>query len=391
MRILKISDVYFPRVNGVSTSIRTFTEEFTKSGHEVTLIAPRYPVGEKDEADIVRIPSRYLPMDPEDRMMHARAIKRLCPELKRRQFDIIHIHTPFVAHYLGLWLSRRLGIPAVESYHTYFEEYLDLYLPWLPRKLLRYIARRLSRNQCNAVNVSVVPTRPMLDVLDSYGVTGEIEIIPTGIPSERFRDGQGQWFRQEYGIAASRELLLYVGRVAHEKNIDFLIRMLARMVIKRPQVLLVIAGEGPAREGLIEQVHAKGLSGQVLFVGYLSRKHELANCYAAADIFVFASNTETQGLVLLEAMQTGTPVVTTAVMGTAEIMRDGLGGLIAKEDVDDFAGKVDAVLSDESLRKRLMKEAYEKAQAWDAGLMAQKMLELYDRQRCLHSRQDQRL
>jgi glycosyltransferase involved in cell wall biosynthesis len=90
-------------------------------------------------------------------------------------------------------------------------------------------------------------------------------------------------------------------------------------------------------------------------------------------------------------MQTGTPVVTTAVMGTAEIMRDGLGGLIAKEDVDDFAGKVDAVLSDESLRKRLMKEAYEKAQAWDAGLMAQKMLELYDRQRCLHSRQDQRL
>jgi glycosyltransferase involved in cell wall biosynthesis len=311
--------------------------------------------------------------------------------LKRRQFDIIHIHTPFVAHHLGLWLSRRLGIPAVESYHTYFEEYLDLYLPWLPRKLLRYIARRLSRNQCNAVNVSIVPTRPMLDVLDSYGVTGEIEIIPTGIPSETFRDGQGQWFRQEYGIAASRELLLYVGRVAHEKNIDFLIRMLARMVIKRPQVLLVIAGEGPAREGLIEQVHAKGLSGQVLFVGYLSRKHELANCYAAADIFVFASNTETQGLVLLEAMQTGTPVVTTAVMGTAEIMRDGLGGLIAKEDVDDFAGKVDAVLSDESLRKRLMKEAYEKAQAWDAGLMAQKMLELYDRQRCLHSRQDQRL
>jgi glycosyltransferase involved in cell wall biosynthesis len=390
LRILKISDVYFPRVNGVSTSIRTFTEEFTKSGHEVTLIAPRYPAGEKDEADIVRIPSRYLPMDPEDRMMHARAIKRLLPELKRRQFDIIHIHTPFVAHHLGLWLSRRLGIPAVESYHTYFEEYLDLYLPWLPRKLLRYIARRLSRNQCNAVNVSIVPTRPMLDVLDSYGVTGEIEIIPTGIPSETFRDGQGQWFRQEYGIAASRELLLYVGRVAHEKNIDFLIRMLARMVIKRPQVLLVIAGEGPAREGLIEQVHAKGLSGQVLFVGYLSRKHELANCYAAADIFVFASNTETQGLVLLEAMQTGTPVVTTAVMGTAEIMRDGLGGLIAKEDVDDFAGKVDAVLSDESLRKRLMKEAYEKAQSWDAGLMAQKMLELYDRQRSLHSRQDQR-
>ncbi len=392
MRILKISDVYFPRVNGVSTSIRTFSEEFTKSGHEVTLIAPRYPVEEEEEAaGIVRIPSRYLPMDPEDRMMHAKAIKRLLPEFKRRQFDVIHVHTPFVAHYLGLWLSRRLGIPVVESYHTYFEEYLDLYLPWLPRNLLRYVARRFSRSQCNAVDVAIVPTRPMLDVLESYGVTGKIEILPTGIPSKTFSDGQGQWFRQEYGITASREVLLYVGRVAYEKNIDFLIRVLARMVIRRPHILLVIAGEGPAREDLIQQVQSAGLSDQVLFVGYLSRKHELANCYAAADIFVFASNTETQGLVLLEAMQTGTPVVTTAVMGTAEIMRDGLGGLIAKEDVDDFAGKVDAVLSDESLRKRLMKEAHEKAQAWDAGLMAEKMLQLYDRQRSMHSHQDQRL
>jgi glycosyltransferase involved in cell wall biosynthesis len=390
LRILKISDVYFPRVNGVSTSIRTFSEEFTRSGHEVTLIAPSYPVGEEDESGIIRIPSRYLPMDPEDRMMQASAIKRLVPELKRRQFDIIHIHTPFVAHYLGLWLSRRLDIPVVESYHTYFEEYLDLYLRWLPRDLLRHVARRFSRSQCNDVDVAIVPTRPMRDVLESYGVTGKMAIIPTGIPSKTFSDGQGQWFREKYGIAASREVLLYVGRVAHEKNIDFLIRVLAKVVIKRPDILLVIAGEGPARAALIQQARSAGLSDQVLFLGYLSRNHELANCYAAADIFVFASNTETQGLVLLEAMQTGTPVVTTAVMGTAEIMRDGRGGLIAGEDVDDFALKIDAVLSNESLRKRLMKEAHEKAQAWDAGVMAERMLELYDLERSTHSRRDVR-
>jgi glycosyltransferase involved in cell wall biosynthesis len=385
-----ISDVYFPRVNGVSTSIRTFSREFRRLGHEVTLIAPRYPVDEEDDIEIIRIASRYLPMDPEDRMMKSKAVKQLLPELLGRQFDIIHIHTPFIAHYLGLWLSRKLSIPVVETYHTYFEEYLDLYLRWLPRKLLRYIARRFSRSQCNEISTVIVPTRPMLDVLESYGVTGKMAIIPTGIPSKIFSDGQGQWFREKYDIAASREVLLYVGRVAHEKNIDFLIRVLAEVVIKRPQILLVIAGEGPARQALIHQVHSAGLSHQVLFLGYLSRKHELANCYAAADIFVFASNTETQGLVLLEAMQTGTPVVTTAVMGTAEIMRDGRGGLIAREDVDDFVEKIDAVLSDESLRKRLMREAHEKAQAWDAGVMAERMLELYELERSTHSSQDQR-
>ena len=385
-----ISDVYFPRVNGVSTSIRTFSREFRRLGHEVTLIAPRYPVDEEDDIEIIRIASRYLPMDPEDRMMKSKAVKQLLPELLGRQFDIIHIHTPFIAHYLGLWLSRKLSIPVVETYHTYFEEYLDLYLRWLPRKLLRYIARRFSRSQCNEISTVIVPTRPMLDVLESYGVTGKMAIIPTGVPSKIFSDGQGQWFREKYDIAASREVLLYVGRVAHEKNIDFLIRVLAEVVIKRPQILLVIAGEGPARQALIHQVHSAGLSHQVLFLGYLSRKHELANCYAAADIFVFASNTETQGLVLLEAMQTGTPVVTTAVMGTAEIMRDGRGGLIAREDVDDFVEKIDAVLSDESLRKRLMREAHEKAQAWDAGVMAERMLELYKLERSTHSSQDQR-
>jgi len=385
-----ISDVYFPRVNGVSTSIRTFSREFRRLGHEVTLIAPRYPVDEEDDIEIIRIASRYLPMDPEDRMMKSKAVKQLLPELLGRQFDIIHIHTPFIAHYLGLWLSRKLSIPVVETYHTYFEEYLDLYLRWLPRKLLRYIARRFSRSQCNEISTVIVPTRPMLDVLESYGVTGKMAIIPTGNPSKIFSDGQGQWFREKYDIAASREVLLYVGRVAHEKNIDFLIRVLAEVVIKRPQILLVIAGEGPARQALIHQVHSAGLSHQVLFLGYLSRKHELANCYAAADIFVFASNTETQGLVLLEAMQTGTPVVTTAVMGTAEIMRDGRGGLIAREDVDDFVEKIDAVLSDESLRKRLMREAHEKAQAWDAGVMAERMLELYKLERSTHSSQDQR-
>ena len=170
MRILKISDVYFPRVNGVSTSIRTFAHELQRQGHEVTLIAPDYPAPFEDSFGIVRIPSRYLVVDPEDRLMHRSALRRQLHQLRRHDFDVIHIHTPFAAHYAGIWLGRKLQLPVVETYHTYFEEYLDKYLPWLPRKALRYVARRFSRSQCAQVDAMVVPTQPMLDVLRDYGI-----------------------------------------------------------------------------------------------------------------------------------------------------------------------------------------------------------------------------
>ena len=107
MRILKISDVYFPRVNGVSTSIQTFAHEMLRQGHEITLIAPEYPTAYDDSFEIARVPSRYLYVDPEDRMMKRRALRRLLPALRERQFDIVHVHTPFVAHYAGLEAALR--------------------------------------------------------------------------------------------------------------------------------------------------------------------------------------------------------------------------------------------------------------------------------------------
>ncbi|PKM45630.1 MAG: glycosyl transferase family 1 [Gammaproteobacteria bacterium HGW-Gammaproteobacteria-1] len=378
LRILMISDVYFPRVNGVSTSIQTFRRELHALGHEVTLIVPDYGVDHGDDDDgIIRIPSRQVLFDPEDRLMRRGAIIDLLPRLKAEQYDLVHIQTPFVAHYLGLRLAQELNAPVVESYHTFFEEYLFHYIPFLPRPWLRAAARRFSRWQCNSVDSVVVPSSAMLEVLRAYGVRSEAAIIPTGIELAEFSHGDGAAFRQQHGIPAGRPLLVFVGRVAFEKNIDFLLRMLVRVRQDVPEVLLVIAGQGPAVAHLRTLTERLGLQEHVRFIGYLARGGELQGCYAAGDIFVFASRTETQGLVLLEAMALGVPVVSTAVMGTRDVLHAGEGAIIAPEDEGGFAGAVTTLLRNRERREALGVAARHYAAGWAAPRLAQKLADHY--------------
>lgn len=308
MRILFVSDVYFPRVNGVSTSIKTFTRALHGLGHEVTLIAPDYGANGHDDAHIVRIPARTVPYDPEDRLMSYRTVVSQADGLRARGYDVVHIHTPFVAHYAGVALARELGVPVLESYHTFFEEYLFHYVPLVPKAWMRALARRFSRAQCNAVNAVVVPSSPMRDVLQGYGINSTMEILPTGMELDRFRGGDGMRFRVKHDIPRERPVLLHVGRVAFEKNIDFLLHVVDRVRAAIPDVLFIVAGEGPARPALQRQVHALKLDDNVRFIGYMDRETELLDCYRAADIKIFASRTETQGLVLLEAMALGVPI-----------------------------------------------------------------------------------
>jgi 1,2-diacylglycerol 3-alpha-glucosyltransferase len=335
-------------VNGVSTSIHTFTEQLQKLGHTVHLIAPYYGVKTTDEAIgekwITRVPARSIYFDPEDKLMKYGEIMRLIPMLMRKKFDLVHIHTPFIAHFAGLKIAKKLGLPVLETYHTFFEDYLHHYLPIIPKSTAKSLARFISKKQCNQLDAIIAPSKPMLDVLRDYGVAVPAEVIATGLQASSFAESDGDAFRQKYNIPLSKQMLLYVGRVAHEKNIGFLLKMLKQLTLQQPDILLVITGEGPAEQSLRQQVQVLGLDNNVQFIGYLDRNTELNACYKAADIFVFASKSETQGLVLLEAMAQGTPVVAIAELGTASILVEGQGAHIAIEDEKQFAQMVNELL-----------------------------------------------
>lgn len=388
MKILFISDVYFPRVNGVSTSIRTFATQLQRLGHEVHLIAPDYAGATEDESWIRRIPASSIYFDPEDRLMKWKSVLSILPDLKRAQFDVIHVHTPFIAHYFGLRLARELKLPIIETYHTFFEEYLHYYLPWIPKSIARSMARRISERQCNAVDAIVAPSAPMLSVLRAYGVKTTAEVIPTGLQEKSFEPADGAAFRRQYQIPLDRPMLLYVGRVAHEKNIGFLLEMTKQLVQRHPEALLVVAGEGPAEASLHEQAKRLGLEHHIQFIGYLDRNTELNACYQAADIFVFASKSETQGLVLLEAMAQGTPVVAIAELGTASILVEGFGALIAPDHVQQFADRVGHLLTHPEECHALGEFARDYAKAnWTAQRQAERMLNFYHEVMMRHDNQ----
>lgn len=375
LRVLMVSDVYFPRINGVSTSIQTFREDLADNGVDVHIIAPRYN-DEKNESYITRVPARPIPRDPEDRILPWRLTRKIVVEAAQH-CDLIHIQTPFVAHYAGLHAARRCNKPVIATYHTLFEEYLHHYIPFVPAALLRAVTRQFSRSQCNALDAMVVPSTAMKNRLNEYGVTTPMHVLPTGIPMQRFTNGNGDKFRSSYAIAADRPVALFVGRLGHEKNVGFLLQMLHIAVRTRPDYLLLITGEGPARELLQKQTQQLGLDNNVKFIGYLDRSSTLLDAYAAADVFVFASRTETQGLVLLEAMAMGCPVLALAEMGTVDILKPERGCRIADADPAAFAAMLNQLINDPLLRHRLAVEARAYAEEWSAAAMAARLTQVY--------------
>lgn len=377
MRILMLSDVYHPRVNGVSTSIATFKRFLEAAGHDVTLIAPKYPGDTGADPSVVRAPGHYLPGDPEDRLLLPGSILRQANRIADRAFDLIHVHTPFAAHRAGVRLARRWGVPVVETYHTYFEAYFHHYIPFLPQALTAYAARWLTRSQTREVDRLIVPSTALREVMRDYGVQATVDILPTGIDLAEFSPGDGARFCRREKLDPQRPKLVYVGRVAFEKNIDLLLHVIARVRLRHRDVQLIVAGEGPALGHLKRLAKELGIEANVHFVGYLKRGQDLWDCYAAGRAFVFASTTETQGLVLLEAMTLGVPVIGVPALGARDVLVEGEGTLTVPAEAGPFAAAVERLLQDADLHAELSMHGKLYAQRWSNAAICERLIGIY--------------
>jgi glycosyltransferase involved in cell wall biosynthesis len=217
----------------------------------------------------------------------------------------------------------------------------------------------------------------MAETLRNYGVTTPLHVIPTGLPESQFIRGDGKRFRAIHNIGAERKIALFVGRAAFEKNIGFLLEVAAHARQQQPDLLLVIAGEGPALENLQRKAKQLNLNNHVLFVGYLPRESGLRDCYAAADVFTFASRTETQGLVLLEAMAVGLPVLALPELGAAEIITPQRGAIPATDAPEVFADQLVALINQPERLATLGREGIAFAREWNAAAQAKRLASLY--------------
>ena len=376
MKIGIFSESYEPVINGVTVSILALTMELKKLGHEVFVFAPGYPGHEDVENRTIRFPSIRTAF-ARDYPLAIPYMRGLEKKVKELDLDVIHTQTPFMLGWLGLRLGRRLGIPVVSTNHTLYTEYVH-YFPLAPKAMSRaFIVRMLRRyyNQCDHV---IAPSAPVEEMLRGYGVHVPITVIPTGLSIDTARDDAARKrIRKELGIPQDARVLLYVGRVAREKYLDLLLEAFDRLAEKYADTWLMIAGGGPYEAQCRENASRLKSSNRIVFTGAVPRD-KVAKYYSAGDLFAYPSPTETQGIVVCEALGAGLPCVLVDGGGTPEMVVDGDDSLLTKIEVEDFAEKIDRLLSDPALMEAFSKRAVINAARFSPRSMAEKALEVYE-------------
>jgi 1,2-diacylglycerol 3-alpha-glucosyltransferase len=317
LRVGFFTEIYRPVVNGVVASVEALADGLRARGHEVYCFAPRMPGYEEADGPVFRMPSLPLPTRTPYRLTLPLVSRRNLNGIIKR-LSIVHVHSPFVTGWMGTRYARRYGMPLVYTYHTQLEAYAH-YVPFEPNAT-RFAAAALTRVFANQADAVVVPTPAMADRLRELGVKVRLEIIPSGIDVTRFGAGQrDESLRSRMGVEGRDRLLLFVGRLAREKNVELLLRALA--IAGDDSLKLVIAGDGPLRRDLERLAREARVGASTRFLGAVGRD-DLPNLYASCDAFVMPSTTETQGLVLAEALAAGARVIAS----DAPQNRDVLGG-----------------------------------------------------------------
>lgn len=374
MKIAFVSDCYWPRVNGVTVSIQTFRDQLERLGHDTLVLAPSYPGAPVDplKPKVRRFPSMSALISKEDRLALPGAFRSLARALDDFNPDLVHFNTEFALFQAGKrWCASR-GRPVFVTCHTNWEFYIKHYAPWLPTMFARGLARFYMQRAYRSSDYILIPSPQMGQLLASYSISGPFHVLPTGIDPALFspKPERVAAFRSrllaDAPHLAGKKLLLFVGRIGDEKNLSFLPPVLARVRSSRPDAALVLIGDGPYRHKILAEATAGGWADSVHAPGYMDRA-DLGAAYAAADVFVFPSKTETQGLTTIEAMMCGTPVVAIGAMGTLDVMQGDNGGFMVPDDHERFAQAVLRLLDDPALHAAKSAEA----RAWASRFSVQ--------------------
>jgi glycosyltransferase involved in cell wall biosynthesis len=352
LKIGIFTDSYLPYTSGVVRSIQTFKEELTRLGHDVFIFAPSYR-NCNNESRVFRFASIPSLTNPDFSLAVPFSL-RLKPIIQDLQLDLIHVHSPFLLGRLGAKYARKEGIPLIFTYHTLYEEYVH-YVPFA-KTFTREIAQRVSRDFCNQCDMVIVPTAIIADYLQNIGVTVNISKVPTGIKIERFQTGDRNWLRQRFKIDPGNKILLFVGRLGQEKNIGLLLESFSQVHREINQTTLVLVGGGPEEDELRNEAKRLGIDESVVFTGTLPPE-EVANAYAGADLFVFSSISETQGIVIAEAKAAGLPVVAVGAYGVCEMVEHGIDGYLTEPEPMKLAEHISYVLKHDSLREQMSRRA----------------------------------
>ena len=376
MRIGIFTECYLPTLNGVVVSIETFRKELEMRGHKFFIFAPANKKRQGDENNVCRYPSFNWP--GQGHYPIAFPVLSAASTVKRAgnlKLDIIHTQHLFSIGKLGLRVGRRLGIPVVHTYHTLIAEYTH-YVP-LFSGISRGIIIGMSRRYCNACDEVITPSPSMKKVLLSYGVRTPIEPIPTGVDLGVFKSHfDKEVLRTKWHILENKKILLYVSRIAKEKNLDFLFGAIQKLSLKRQDFHLLMVGGGPELGNFQNKVKELGLETLVTFTD-MQEKTVANRFFGAADIFVFPSITETQGIVITEAMAAGIPAVAVGIMGPTDLIKDGVDGYLTSFNNYEFSAKIEKLLDDENLRKQMGEKAREGVKKFSTQNCALRMEELY--------------
>lgn len=376
MNVAMFTNLYLPLVGGIQRSIATFKREFEKRSHHVLVVTPALDNGSVNDPDVIEVPA-IQNFNGSDFSVAIPIPGYLSKTLDDFAPDLVHSHHPFFLGDAALRAATKRDRPLVFTYHTMWEHYLH-YAPSDSPAMQEFV-KRMAIEYCNLCDQVITPCASIADILRDRGVTVPMTAIPTGIDTARFCAGDGTELRQQHDIPADAPVAGYIGRLGPEKNLEFVAAVLTEFCRREPTAHALIVGRGESATRVKDIFSDAGCADRLHMPGVLEGE-PLINAYHALDVFVFGSKSETQGLVLAEAMAAGCPVVALDAPGARDIVRDGENGrLLDEEDASAFAAAVgEALTAPEGERRAMQESARQTGDAYSSGHCAERMLELYE-------------